>query len=406
VALGPYAVAAQVIARAVEPERAAVTIYLPNLGGGGTERVNLVLAAELARRGIAVTLLLHRLEGALIAALPAGIQVVALGVDRTLAALPELVCYLRRARCDVLLTSFGHNNVVALWARALAASETTVVISQRNSLASETAALGTWQHRLLPFLYRRFWRWADGIVAISEGIAGELAALDIAPERITVIYNPVIDADFTARAGDPLDHPWFAPGGPPVILGVGRLAPQKDFAVLIRAFAQVRQHRLVRLVIIGEGPLRSELRRLAADLGVGGDVELAGFRINPAAFMKHAAVLVLTSRYEGFPNVLVESLACGTPVVSTDCPHGPAEILQHGAYGRLVPVQDVDALAAAIAATLANPPVAALLSARGRQFAACTAADQYLGLFSRTARSARAAGQFAAAIGGDRADGG
>jgi glycosyltransferase involved in cell wall biosynthesis len=151
-------------------------------------------------------------------------------------------------------------------------------------------------------------------------------------------------------------------GEPPVILGVGRLTVQKDFPTLIRAFARVRQKRNARLLILGEGELRSELNALVAELGLQADVALPGFVENPFVFMRHASLFVLSSAWEGFGNVLVEAMACGMPVVSTDCPSGPAEILQNGKWGRLVPVGDVQALSEALLATLeesTHPDVAA-----------------------------------------------
>jgi glycosyltransferase involved in cell wall biosynthesis len=166
-----------------------------------------------------------------------------------------------------------------------------------------------------------------------------------------------------------VDHPWFGADQPPVILAVGRPGRQKDFPTLVRAFAQVRRQRPVRLMIIGEVSLADKnrvdkakkvgraavLTGLAEELGVADDVSLAGYQSNPPAYMSRAGVFVLSSRFEGFPNVLLEAIAAGCPVVSTDCPSGPSEILDDGLFGALVPVGDADAMARAIAATLDAP---------------------------------------------------
>ena len=214
----------------------------------------------------------------------------------------------------------------------------------------------------MPHLIKRFYPWADGIVVVSRGVRDDMAQLtNIPSERITVIYNPsVVKAEVLERAQAPLDHPWFLPGQPPVLLAVGRLQVQKDFPMLIRAFAQVRQTRPVRLLILGEGKQRPMLEELIKKLGLDGDVSLPGFVVNPFAYMSRASIFILSSRWEGLPTVLVEALCCGTPVISTDCPSGPREILQDGQYGQLVPVGDVVALAHAIEATLQgktpNPP--------------------------------------------------
>jgi glycosyltransferase involved in cell wall biosynthesis len=207
--------------------------------------------------------------------------------------------------------------------------------------------------RLMPKLVRRFYRWADGIVAVSKGVADDLVQVTgLPPERIQVIYNPIVTPELMAKAQDTLDHPWFGPGQPPVILAVGRLDPQKDFHTLIRAFAQVRQIRLSRLLILGEGEERQALEALVCQLGLQDDVCLPGFVANPYPYMTRAGVFVLSSRWEGLPGVLIEALYCGVPLVSTDCPSGPREILANGQYGKLVPVGDVVAMTQAIVAML------------------------------------------------------
>jgi len=183
------------------------------------------------------------------------------------------------------------------------------------------------------------------------------------------------------KAKAPLDHPWFAPGAPPVVLGVGRLAPQKDFPTLIRAFARVRAERAARLMILGDGKTpdrRAELLALADELGVAEEVALPGFQPNPFAYMARASLFVLSSAWEGLPGVLVQALACGCPVVSTDCPSGPAEILEQGQYGRLVAVGDEVALADAMRSTLDNPPERDRLRDRGAAFSVDLSIDRHL----------------------------
>jgi glycosyltransferase involved in cell wall biosynthesis len=199
------------------------------------------------------------------------------------------------------------------------------------------------------------------------------------------VYNPVVGPDLIAKVREPLAHPWFAPGGPPVILGAGRLDPQKDFVTLIRAFARVRAGRPARLVILG-APSRmqpaysAELQDLPGTLDVARDVAMPGFVDNPLAFMARSAVFVLSSLYEGLPGVLIQALACGCPVVSTDCPSGPREVLDHGRFGPLVPIGDDEALARAIEAILDDPPPAERLRARAELFSVDRAVDKYLKL--------------------------
>jgi glycosyltransferase involved in cell wall biosynthesis len=228
---------------------------------------------------------------------------------------------------------------------------------------------------------------ADAVVAVSDGVADGLAAATGLPrDRITTIYNPVVSPAMLVKAAEPTPHPWLESGQPPVILGVGRLVPQKDFPTLIRAFARLRSEGPVRLLIVGPGSTeaQAELRSLATALGGAEDMELPGSILNPFAYMARAGVFVLSSAWEGFGNVLVEALACGCPVVSTDCPSGPAEILDGGRYGALVPVGDDRAMAEAILAALAHPPERAALTARGAEFSVDRAVERYLAIIANT----------------------
>jgi glycosyltransferase involved in cell wall biosynthesis len=273
-----------------------------------------------------------------------------------------LVRYLRRERPEALLSVFGYVNIIALWARRLAGVRTPLFVNEQNTVSYEAGNASSWRSRLTPQLIKHFYPWADGIVVVSHGVRDDLARLtSISRERITVIYNPsVVRAEVVEKAQAPLDHPWFKPDQPPVLLAVGRLQVQKDYPTLMRAFAQVRQARPARLLILGEGRERPMLEALIAELGLEQDVSLPGFVANPYAYMARASVFVLSSRWEGLPTVLIEALCCGAPVVSTDCPSGPREILRDGLYGPLVPVRDADALARAIGTTLdgetSSPP--------------------------------------------------
>jgi glycosyltransferase involved in cell wall biosynthesis len=205
----------------------------------------------------------------------------------------------------------------------------------------------------MPFLANIFYPGAAGVVAASEGMADDIANVFRIPrDQIQVIYNPAITRDLFTSAAESIPHPWFTPGAPPVVLGVGRLTRAKNFLLLIHAFSQLRSRCPARLVILGEGEERPALEAKARELGVEMDVDLPGFVSNPYPYMRQATVFVLSSAWEGLPNALIQALALGTPVVSTDCPSGPREILKGGALGELIPVGNPDAMRAAIEAVL------------------------------------------------------
>jgi glycosyltransferase involved in cell wall biosynthesis len=231
-------------------------------------------------------------------------------------------------------------------------------------------------------MMRRLYPKADRIVAVSQGVADDLISLlNLPHEKVTVIYNPIFTPELFEQAKQPANHPWFEQNRLPVILAVGRLTRQKDYPILFRAFSLVRQVRPAKLLILGEGEERANLERLAIELGIQNDVSMPGFVDNPFAFMAKASVFVLSSAWEGFGNVLVEALACGCPVVATDCRSGPREILDNGRYGRLVPVGDHEALAKAILETLDNPDFPANRQTRlqrAMEFSVDAAVDKYL----------------------------
>jgi len=295
----------------------------------------------------------------------------------TLPFLPSLVRYLRQERPAAMLAAKTEANLAAVWATKLAAVTTRVVVSEHTHLPSVVANRPAWRF-LMPVI-RRNYPHADAQVAVSDGVADALGECAGMPRRrIVRIYNGEATDELLSKARAPVDHPWFRPAAPPVILSAGRLAPEKNHALLLHAFAAVRKKRLARLVILGEGPLREALEALARDLGIGADVDMPGFVENPYSYMAKSAVFALSSDYEGLGCVIVQALAVGCPVVSTDCPAGPAELLDHGAYGRLVPTGDRKALAEALIAALDESPCRERLRCRAHQYSAARMAERYL----------------------------
>jgi glycosyltransferase involved in cell wall biosynthesis len=334
--------------------RKRLAIFLPGLYDGGAERVMLNLAAGLVEYGFDVDLVLAQAEGPFLRNVPASVRIVELNsrhlsAQRTLFSLPSLVRYLRSERPDAMLSSLNYANIIALWAKRLAGVPLRLSISEHNTFSREREQF-TGQYRwLLHGLMRQFYPRADTIIAVSEGVADDLASvLGIPHEHIKVIYNPVITPELQTKKEARLEHPWFGKNQPPVVLAAGRLTKQKGFDVLIRAFAEVRSQRVARLLILGEGEDRSALIGLLRELDLEQDVGLPGFVSNPYSYMANASLFVLSSRWEGLPTVLVEAIYCGAPIISTDCPSGPREILKNGEYGQLVPVDDIGCLAQAI----------------------------------------------------------
>jgi len=358
-----------------------ISVFLQDLYGGGAEHVMLLLAAGMAQRGHVVDLVLVRRQGSFADDIPPNVRVVELGTRRTINSVLALARHLRQERPDALLTALVHVNVAALLAGLLAPGSTRVVVTEHNQISrnippnpSATLRLA---YRLGPFLFPR----AAQIIAVSDGVADDLARFaGLNRNRIDVARNPVVTPDLVALSAQPVDHPWFSPGEPPVILGVGRLSDQKDFTTLLRAFALVRSRRKARLVILGEGSYRGDLERLVGELGIDADVHLPGFADNPFAYMAKTSLFVLSSKFEGLPGALIEAMACGTPVVATDCPSGPRELLEDGALGALVPVGDPAALSTVIEHALDHPVPAARLRAKASEFTVDHAVDRYLAL--------------------------
>ena len=360
----------------------SLAIFLPCLYGGGVERVlvNLMrgfVEQGLVEQGLKIDLVLAFVEGPYLSLVPPEVRIVDLECKRLRASLPALVRYLKENKPAVLLTAMEDTNLIALWSRVLAGVSTRVVVSVHNTLSQESQNATQLKRRMAPYFARLFYPWADAVVTVSEGAAEDLARLGLSKEQIKVIYNPVVTPDLFKKITEPPDHPWFEPGSPPVILGVGRLEKQKDFPTLIRAFAQMHKQRPARLMILGEGKDRPDLEALVQELGLEDDVALPGFVANPFAYMASSAVFVLSSLYEGLPTVLIEAIAVGTRVVSTDCPSGPTEILENGRYGKLVAVGDIKGMAEAIVSTLEEPPDSESLQLKAAEFSLEKAVAKY-----------------------------
>ncbi len=369
-----------------------IALVLPNLAGGGAERLNLFLAEEFIVRGYKVEFALMDVTGDLLQYLPDGATIADLGAKRMRNVPAAFAAYLKRSQPAAIVANMWPLTVMCVAGRRLAHGRGRLVVVDHNTLSLQYGAAGRLHNGLLRGTLATAYRAADGRIGVSSGVANDLARLSGIPKHhFTVVNNPV-PAPSTSASAESLvkvDALWGSGSGHR-ILAAGSMKPQKNHALLIRAFAKLLKTRDARLMILGEGPLRAELEALVKSEGLIGKVVMPGFVSDPTAYYRSANLFVLSSDYEGFGNVIVEALACGIPVVSTDCPSGPAEILDGGRYGRLVPVGDADALADAMSIALQTPFDPELLKRRAANFTPEKAADQYLKLLFPDANTASA----------------
>ena len=358
---------------------ARIAIFVATSGHSGVDRAMRNLIPALAGRGYPVDLLHVRGHGPHLGSVPGNVRVIDTGARHVYSSLPAVVRYLRRYRPAVMLSDKDRVNRTALFARAVAGVKMRLVLSSGTTISIDLASRGLFERLVQRYSMGRLYPYADAIIVTSRGVADDMADYTgLARGRVDVVPSPVVPASLFAEALPSPDHPWFRPGEPPVILGVGELCARKDFATLIRAFAALRARRPARLMILGRGRLLSELMDLAGQLAVAEDIALPGFVEDPYRYMAHARLFAFTSRWEGLGFAVIEALAVGTPVVATDCPSGPSEILQDGRYGRLVPVGDADALARAMGETLDAPLPPDVLREAARPYEVEAATTAYL----------------------------
>lgn len=356
---------------------AQIAILLPDLRGGGAERVAVNLANGFVQRGYAVDMVLLSVTGVFLNELNPEIRVVDLQAKRLRGLLLPLMHYLRSHRPAVLLPCMWPITVIALWAAKLARVSTRVVVAEHT----------TWSRAEI--CNSRFTRWqvktsmhytfplVDGIVTVSQGAADDLARFaNLDRNEITVIYNPVVGEARPVASALLQPSAWWS-GSHRRLLAVGTLKAIKDYGNLLTAFALLPTHVNAKLLILGEGECRAALEQQAQQLGIANKVFMPGFTSDPSPYYQQADLFVLSSTGEGLPTVIIEALDAGTPVVSTDCPSGPREILSDGKFGRLVPVGDAQALAAAMAESLTTASDQEALKARAQDFSIDKAVDIY-----------------------------
>jgi len=365
--------------RSPRPTRQApIALYIPRLEGGGAERAMVNIARGLAESGHAVDLVLVKAVGPYLDDVVPQVRVVELQSRGSIAGLPQLVSYLKRERPSALLSTLQHANIIAGCAKKLAGSDVRWLALEDNTLTASAVSEYPLKKRIAYHLMRWTYPWADVVVAHSNDTARDLIRHGAATrDNLRVVPYPLVTPELIEQSQQTPEHPWLQNKTTHVILGAGRLTPQKDFPTLIHAFQKVRQSLPCRLIILGEGDLRTKLETLVKSEGLESDVDLPGFVRNPLAYMAHSDAFVLSSRWEGFGIVLVEALTAGVPIVAANCPGGPREILKEGAYGRLVPVGDVDRMAKNIVEVLRQPPDRQAQRARAAAFEMGRITDQY-----------------------------
>lgn len=368
-----------------------IALTTPSLDGGIGRNI-LNLADAFQGLGCRIHLLIDKPKGPYLEQLHPAVEVVSLPTSHALSGIPRLGSYLRRERPDVLLTPNVRHTELALRARRLFRSSVRVYVNVHNTYSKTFQNLSVRKRRRRLAKIKALYPRCDGIIPVSAGVAADFSSLTALPAKsLSTIHNPVVTRNLEKMAEEPIEHPWFRDDKRPIILAVSRLEKAKNLPLLIEAFELVRPRIPIRLVLLGDGSQRSALQSRIQASPFHDDILLLGYQKNPYKYMKHASLFVLSSSWEGFGNVLVEAMATGTPVVSTDCPHGPREILDDGRYGPLVPVENASALATAVLETLHDPPSRTALKQAAERFRDTTIARQYLELFGLTSPAAEKA---------------
>lgn len=357
-----------------------IVFFQPNFRVAGVEKVNITLANEMFKMGVDVEFLVFSTDGQFFDQLDKNIRIINLGVSRALFSFPKLIPFFLRNRVN-LVSSYNNLSILAIAANLVTLNGSRIYACEHNTLSVINKANGTWRDKLVARFLHWFYPLAAGVIAVSEGVAEDLCIYaNVDKKLVKVLHNPVVNEELIEKSKHDVRHEWLVNKSSPVFIGCGRLEAQKNFTLLIDAFSKVAVNHDAKLLILGEGRLQDRLQAQIDELGLQDKCNLVGYVDNPYKYMAHSDVFVLSSDFEGLPTVLIEALACDLRVISTDCPSGAAEILEDGKWGRLVPVNDVDALAIAMLEAL-NNPLDFDLTVRANDFTAKKAALSYLDYF-------------------------
>lgn len=358
-----------------------ILIFYRSLNQGGVQRMMVNFANHLANAGNSVTLLLIRKEGEFLDLVDSKINVVALNNDSYLSILPTLINILNKNSFDILFTATPSLNIMSILGVRLSSSKTKVIISERSSTIKELMGTKFGLYKLSFLLVPIFYRFAHAIVAVSKGVADDLAKFALLDrDRIIVIYNPAYDESAKDIYKDPSLDSWFMTENIPVVISAGRLSEQKNFKLLVDAVSILSKKREIRLIILGEGPLKAELQNQINQLGLTAHIKLLGFKINPISWIYQSDLFVLSSLWEGFGNILVDALSAGKTIVSTNCKSGPAEILENGKFGYLLDSFEANDMAQLIDYALDNLIDSEVLIQRAENFSKSNIMKSYTSL--------------------------
>lgn len=354
-----------------------VSLFIGDLAIGGAQRVVVNLSKGLSNSGYDIEIVLVKKRGELLSQIPDSVELVELSTDRMRWCAIPFAKYLYSTKPDAVISFLTGANIMSIIGNTLVGKPTQIIVTEHSIKSAKNRKSVKRELLLARYLYK----YADGIIGVSNGVIRDIHNWTGIPlSELTVIYNPVVESPITQKDYEPPDHPWYTNSDIPIIVSVGRHTKDKDYSTLIRAFAEVTSDRDARLVLVGDGELTTEYRKLADELGIKDYLYLPGFELNPYPYLLHSDVFVLSSSVEGLSNALIEAMNCGTPVVSTDCPAGPSEILNNGEFGSLVPVGDEVAMASAILETIEDPLPPDALRDRASKFSVSNAVDEYINI--------------------------
>ncbi len=356
----------------MEKERIRVVFFLPSLEVGGTERGVVNLVNYIDEQKYRVSILLGKLKGDFIKEVKSSIEIENLNASVSLGLFFSLVRYFKTQKPDIFISAFPRVNVICILAKIFSGASVKIIITEHSVFSMLPVIAKTSFRRLIarffmPAMVRFLYPKADAIICVARGIASDLQKSVKTKNDIKVIYNPVINDGIYQLALEQVNHLWFVNQDIPVIVAVGRLVECKDYPNLFKAFKLVLKKKPTRLVILGDGPEKENLRNLVNQMGLSSSIAFLGFQSNPFKYMKQSSVFVLSSLQEGFGNVIIEAMACGVPVVSTNCPVGPGEIIENNKNGILVPVGNYQKMSDAILGILNNLQLAKNLISSGKE---------------------------------------